>query len=113
MADNLPKRSDLLAKWSRTSIATEWSATPSDRRTRLVSAIADSMERAPQPLWATARARSWAFAAAAGIALLGGVGTFEWRARVSREPVAGHLVALFGPSSTVIHGRDATLVGPA
>jgi hypothetical protein len=70
------------------------------------------MARSPGPRFA-ARARYWTFAAAAGVALLGGVGTLEWRIRESSEPVAGHLLALFGPPSTVIHGREAMLVGPA
>jgi hypothetical protein len=112
VAGNVPKRPDLLAQWSRASIPTEWSATPPDRRERLVGAIAASMLRAPRPRW-TAGARHWTFAAAAGVALLGGLGTLEWRIRESSEPVAGHLVALFGPPSTVIHGRDAMVVGPA
>jgi hypothetical protein len=112
VAGNVPQRPDLLAQWSRASIPTEWSTTPPDRRKRLVSAIVGGMERSPGPRF-TARARYWTFAAAAGVALLGGVGTLEWRIRESSEPVAGHLLALFGPPSTVIHGREAMLVGPA
>ncbi len=112
MAGNAPERAELLAQWARASIPTEWSATPPDRRERLVSSIAASMARAPGPRW-TAGARHWVFAAAAGVALLAGLGAVEWRARGSSELVAGHLVALFGPPLTVIHGREATVVGPA
>jgi hypothetical protein len=112
VAGNVPQRPELLAQWSRASIPTEWSATPPDRRRRLVSAIVGSMERSRGPRF-TARARYWTFAAAAGVALLGYLGSIEWRIRASNEPVAGHLLALFGSPSIVVHGREATSVGPA
>lgn len=110
MASNLPKRPDILAQWSRASIPTEWSATPPERRSRLVSAIALAMDHTPAAR-SIAHAKYWTLAAAAGVAALVGLGTVGSYLRESSEPAAGRLVALFGPDATIVHGRSATSAG--
>lgn len=111
MASHRPKRPHILAQWSRASIPTEWSPTALERRTRLVNAITETMERTPVR-GGLGRARYWAFAAAAGAALVLGFGVVGWHVRAAGEPVAGRVMALLGPASTVIHGRQVTSLVP-
>jgi hypothetical protein len=82
-----------------------------ERRARLVNAIAETMERT-RGRGSMGRARYWAFAAAAGAALVLGFGVIGWYVRGAGEPVTGRVTALFGPASTVIHGREVTSLVP-
>lgn len=110
MVSHRSKRPPILAQWSRASIPPAGSAAAPERRTRFVNAIAGAMERTP--VGGSLRARYWMFAAAAGAALVLGFGAVGWHMRGAGERVAGRVMALVGPASTVIHGREVSSVAP-